>query len=189
MDENIKNKLRTIISLPDDDYELFFSWFEKKKYKRYTSIVDCNHVEDYLYFIESGVVRFWVENGEKEVTFDFAFPDTFFSSYASFITRKKSEWNIQALTPIVVWQISYNKIQQCYENFSSRQKIGRMLAEFLFIRSTHQVIFLLKLSPEEKYRTLVATRPNYIQLIPLKYLASYIGITPQALSRIRRRIY
>jgi CRP-like cAMP-binding protein len=151
-------------------------------------VIKAGQTEDYLYFVESGILRFYVESGEKEITTDFAFQGSFTSAYSSFITRRPTIYNIEALTDVSLWRIHYTDLQEVYRQNPAGQALGRMAAEQLFIRKTEREVSLLRDKPEERYLALLEQNPQLVQQIPLKYLASYIGITPQALSRIRKRI-
>jgi len=145
-------------------------------------------VEQYISFVDSGIVRFYVENGDKDITFEIAFENSFATAYDSFIARKPALYTAEALTDTVLWSVSYDDLQQVYRNTSAGNMIGRLAAEELFIKKNRRQLSLLKDSAEQRYTSLLSDYPHLIQHIPLKYLASYIGITPQALSRIRRRI-
>lgn len=92
------------------------------------------------------------------------------------------------MTPIVLWRISHADLQFIYEQTQSGDKLGRLATESLFITAAERKIDLLTQTAEELYLRLLQEHKQLIQYIPLKYLASYIGITPQALSRIRKRI-
>nr|WP_199002157.1 cyclic nucleotide-binding domain-containing protein [Flavobacterium sp. ASV13] len=184
----IRDYLEMLIPISDEDWSVFSTKFEKVIFKKDALIINSGKVENYLSFIETGIVRFWIEAGEKEITFDFAFEKSFFSAYLSFLTRDTTNWNIQAVTPIVLWRISHTDLNLIYEQTVVGEKIGRLAAEDLFITAAKRKIALLTNTAEELYLSLFKEHPHLIKNIPLKYLASYIGITPQALSRIRKRI-
>ena len=84
--------------------------------------------------------------------------------------------------------ISHESLQQVYAHTQSGEKIGRLIAEYLFTRKTHREVALLTQNPAERYRLLLKGEPELLQQVPLKYLASYLGITPETLSRIRASI-
>lgn len=170
------------------DFSVFSNRLEQKDYDKNAIILKSGQVEDYLYFVEKGMLRFYIEKGEKEITFDFAFEGNFTSGYSSFLTRKPAPYFIQALVATSIWRISYTDLQEVYKCNEQGQRIGRLAAEQLFIRKTARELSFLTQSAEERYLHLLHEQPQYIQQIPLKYLATYIGITPQALSRIRQRI-
>lgn len=184
----IKKHLQKLGLLSEEDWNHYASKFEKHTFKKNSFIIQTGEVENYLSFIETGIVRFWIESKENEVTFDFAFEKQFFSAYPSFLTRESTNWNIQALTPIVLWRISHADLQLIYQQTQSGDKLGRLATESLFITAANRKTDLLTQTAEELYLRLLQEHKQLIQYIPLKYLASYIGITPQALSRIRKRI-
>ena len=184
----IKEHLQKLAPISDEDWAIFSTKFEKQIFKKNSFIIKSGEVENYLSFIETGIVRFWIEAGDNEATFDFAFEKSFFSAYPSFLTRESTNWNIQTLTPTILWRISYADLQLIYEQTIVGEKIGRLATENLFVTAANRKIALLTHTAEELYLMLFKEHLHLIKHIPLKYLASYIGITPQALSRIRKRI-
>lgn len=184
----IKDYLQMFAPISDEDWAIFSTKFEKQVFKKNSPIIVSGEVENYLSFIETGIVRFWIEAGDNEVTFDFAFEKNFFSAYPSFLIQESTNWNIQTLTQTILWRISYADLQLIYEQTLVGEKIGRLATEHLFVAAAKRKIALLTSTAEELYFMLFKEHLHLIQHIPLKYLASYIGITPQALSRIRKRI-
>jgi hypothetical protein len=95
---------------------------------------------------------------------------------------------LQALTKTIVWRISYEDLQKVYAETNAGNLLGRFAAEKLFLEKSKRELSLLQYNAKERYLQLLHEQPEILQQIPLKYVASYIGITPQALSRIRRQI-
>ena len=122
------------------------------------------------------------------MTFAFSFDNNFVSAYESFITRAPSTYQAETLTPTILWRISYTDLQDIYANTQVGNTIGRLAAEGLFLETSKRHISLLTELAEQRYLNLFTHHPQLIKHIPLKYIASYIGISPQALSRIRRGI-
>ena len=87
-----------------------------------------------------------------------------------------------------MWSVSFNDLQLIYAETNIGNTIGRLASEDLFVKKSKREVSLLNLSAEERYLNLFKEQPHLLIHIPLKYIASYIGITPQALSRIRKRI-
>ena len=137
-----------------------------------------------------GVVRLFIpkEDPDKEITFGFTFKNQFVSAYDSFITRQPSAYQLQALTETTLLSISYNDLQAVYKTTQIGNLIGRLTAERLFLVKSKREQNLLNLSAEERYIKLFKERPELLKVIPLKYISSYIGVTAQALSRIRKRL-
>ena len=87
-----------------------------------------------------------------------------------------------------MWRISVKDLQEVYKETENGNLIGRRMAENMFLIKSKREISLLNKTAEERYLDLFSERPKLLKQIPLKYIASYIGVTPQALSRIRKRI-
>lgn len=185
---NLKEILSSIHPLTQNEWEFVASKFHRQEVAKDEIIVAKGQVEDHLYFIEKGILRAWLEKGEKGFTFEFHFENSIYSSYTSFLTRTPSAYHVQAITVMVIWKIHYDDLQLFYEQSKAGQIIGRKAAELQYIGASRREIALLSRSAEELYLDLFSEQPELVREIPLKYIASYIGITPQALSRIRKRI-
>lgn len=187
--EALKKEIEKFATINEADWIYFREKFQRKSYDKKSLILKSGEIENHLSFIESGIVRLYLPKIENDLTFGFIFSNQFFSAYDSFITRIPCNYQIEAITPTIVWQISYNDLQKVYEKTEIGNEIGRKNAENLFLIKSKRELSLLNKSAEQRYLDLFTERPKLIQQIPLKYIASYIGITPQALSRIRKRIY
>lgn len=110
------------------------------------------------------------------------------TSYDSFLQRSPSRCTVEALTDMVVWQIHYNDLQEVYNSSPVGNLIGRVTVEQIYLAKSNKEFSYLSESAEERYLKLMKDHPELFQLVPLKHIATYLGITPQALSRIRRRI-
>lgn len=185
----IRDYFEAITPLSDDEWNAFSAKLVRQEFTRKAFILKEGKVENYLSFIEDGMVRFFLFKGEEEMTYDFAFAGEFLSGYSSFIIQSPANFNIQALSKTSLWRISYSDLQNIYITSSVGNRIGRYAAEQLFLAKSQREMAFLMQSAEERYLNLFTEQPRLIQEIPGKYLASYIGITPQALSRIRKRIY
>lgn len=153
------------------------------------TLLVAGQIENQLSIVEQGTLRFFIPQEDKDITFAFVFDHEFFCAYDSFLTRTPSFCQIEALTPARIWSISYVDLQQVYTTTQSGNYLGRLAAEQLYLKKIQRERSLLQDSAEQRYLNLLTNSPRLVQQIPHKYLASYIGITPQALSRIRRRIY
>ncbi|MEW4924622.1 Crp/Fnr family transcriptional regulator [Algibacter sp. 2305UL17-15] len=188
--EQIKDYLDQIATISNEDWEFFTSKLQRRVIPKKTVFLKLNDIENHISFIESGVVRLFIpkENPEKEITFGFSFKDQFVSAYDSFLTQTPSAYELQALTETTLFSISYNDLQAVYNNTQIGNLIGRLTAERLFLLKSKREQNLLNLTAEERYMKLFKDRPELLKSIPLKYVSSYIGVTAQALSRIRKRL-
>ena len=188
--EQIKAYIDQIATVSKLDWDFFKSKLQRRIILKKTIFLKINEIENHISFIESGVVRLFLpkENPEKETTFGFSFKNQFVSAYDSFLTQKPSLYQLQALTEISILSISYKDLQEVYQTTQIGNLIGRLTAERLFLIKSKREQNLLNLTAEERYLNLFKERPELIKVIPLKYISSYIGVTAQALSRIRKRL-
>ncbi len=186
--EKIYTYYKDTYQISDKDWEIFSSKLVLKSFPKKSVLLQPGETETFLSFLDKGMVRFYIPKEDQDLTFGFAFPGSFFCAYDSFLTQAPSVYGIETLTETAVWQLSYTDLQIIYDETEIGNLIGRKTSEFLFLKKAERELSLLNESPEERYLKIFETRPELIEKIPLKYIASYIGITPQALSRIRKRI-
>ncbi|OUS00981.1 CarD family transcriptional regulator [Flavobacteriales bacterium 33_180_T64] len=184
----VREYLEQIVALDDKNWEVFSSKLKKSEFSKKTVLVKTGQVENHLSFIEKGTVRFYIPKVENDITFGFKFENQFISAYDSFITQSKSQYQLETMTPTTLWRLTFSDLQDIYNNTTVGETIGRKVAENLFMMKTKRELSLLNDTAEERYLKLFSEQKRFIKEIPLKYLASYIGVTPQALSRIRKRI-
>lgn len=107
--------------------------FEKKEI-----ITGKGDTENYLSFIESGTVRFYIPDMENELTFNFSFGKEFTCAYDSFLTQTPTEYALQALTETIAWQISYADLQEVYSQIQVGNYLGRFASEKLFLAKAEE---------------------------------------------------
>jgi CRP-like cAMP-binding protein len=188
--QQIKEYLEQIATISSNDWAFFTSKLQRQVIPKKTVFLKIDTIENHISFIETGVVRLYMpkEDPDKEITFGFSFKNQFISAYDSFITQKPSAYELQALTETTVLSISYKDLQEVYEQTQIGNLIGRLTAERLFLLKSKREQYLLNLTAEQHYLKLFKERPELLKVIPLKYISSYIGVTAQALSRIRKRL-
>jgi CRP-like cAMP-binding protein len=144
----------------------------------------CNQVS----FINKGLLRFYYLVEGKEICTGFVAENNYIAQYESFLTRQPSTGNIDALEDCELINLSYDSIQALYRSNPIFETFGRKIAELLFIMISMQTTRLLTLSPEERYQSVIENQPFIIQRVPQYMIASFIGITPEHLSRLRKKI-
>ena len=186
----IKLYLDKIASISSSDWNFFISKLHRRIITKKSVFIKVNQIENHISFIESGIVRLFIpkDNPEKEITFGFSFKNQFVSAYDSFLTQSPSNYQLQALTETAMLSISYEDLQSVYKSTQIGNLIGRLTAEDLFLIKSKREQDLLNLNAEQRYLKLFKERPELLKSIPLKYISSYIGVTAQALSRIRKRL-
>lgn len=176
------------IPLTDENWEIYSAKNVRKEYKKKELILNEGEVENYLSFVEKGTARLFFVKQHKELTTRFVFKHQYLTAYDSFLQRSPSRCSIEALTDTVVWQIHYDDLQEVYKTSPVGNLIGRLTVESIYLEKSSKEFSYLSESAEERYLKLMKEQPDLFKLIPLRHIATYLGITPQALSRIRRRI-
>jgi CRP-like cAMP-binding protein len=143
--------------------------------------------EKYVSFVNKGGFRYFVIADTKELTCDFTFENNYISDYEGFLKQEPARINIQALEDSELVKLHYDDVQSCYERIPQLQKFGRLIAENFLLDILKRSNSLLFSSPEDRYNQLVEDNPKLLQRVPQYMIASFIGVTPEALSRIRKR--
>lgn len=144
----------------------------------------CNHVT----FINKGLFRSYMEIEGEEVTTNFAFEGNYVTEYTSFVTRQPSSEFIVAMEDAELLQMRYEDLQAAYTKAQVWERFGRLIAEYILTFVSTRNKSLLFKSPEERYLALMKERPKVMERVPQQYIASYLGIQPESLSRIRKRL-
>jgi CRP-like cAMP-binding protein len=186
--ESIRQYFERNTQLSNEEWEIFSSKLEEISFDKKALILKEGQRELYLSFMVKGILRYFFPREENDLTFAFSFQNEFASAYDSFVTKMPCHYCVQALTDTTLWRISYENLQQVYAQTLVGERIGRFAAEQLYLQKSNREHSLLRDNAEQRYLKLFSEQPLLIRYIPMKYLASYIGITPQALSRIRARI-
>lgn len=186
--DKIRNYIENFTEINDEDWKFFSSKLQKKSYPKKSIITEIGETENHISFIQKGIVRLLIPKKEEEITFGFSFENEFISAYDSFLIQKPSQYQLETLADTCLLSITYSDLQKVYLQTKIGNLIGRLVAERLFILKSNRALSLLNDSAEKRYLNLFTERPNLIKEIPLKYIASYIGVTPQSLSRIRKQI-
>lgn len=189
---NALNDLNKGIRLTPEEQQFFCDHFIRHEIKKNEFAIRIGDTEKHLYFIESGILRYWTKEVEgdpdKEITFWFSFSGEFANSYFSLREGLPSLINIQAITDCIIWKICKKDLMELYNTSLNINIIARTVLEDALIRKIGRETLLLGSSSEKIYRDLIERNKDLLQTIPLKYLASYIGVTPQRLSQIRKKI-
>jgi len=167
--------------------ELFPGLLEAREIPAKTILLHEGELSQHLYIIKQGCLRMWFNKDGKDITFQFFFEGQAVASMDSFLNNQPSLFTLESIEPSSVLAISkadFEHLQQLYPAFRDG------FQEMLFQRfRNYSLLFLsrIKDTPRERYDDLVAHHPRIIQRVPQHYIASYLGITPISLSRIRNR--
>lgn len=185
----MKNYLKTFDFLTEEDINLFESKVKQKTLKKGEYFIQEGNTCSEVAFIVSGAFRsFYYSTNDEEVTYCFSFANSFVSAYSSFLAQTKTQENIQALTDCELLSISKEDIETLEQTSTNWLKFSKIIAEQEYMKLEKRVFQLQKETADKRYANLVQNEPQLLQLIPLNYLSSYLGITQRHLSRIRKSI-
>ncbi|HLS95179.1 MAG TPA: Crp/Fnr family transcriptional regulator [Sphingobacterium sp.] len=187
--EHIKHYFNQFVDISDEELLLFTSKLTRMDVPKKSLILKQGKTENFLSFIEKGIVRFYIPDLDDGLTFSFSFEHSFFSAYDSFLTQRPCTYNVEAVTDCILWRLAYDDLNSIYSTTAIGERIGRKVAEDLYLKKMKREISLLNDPAKKRYLDLMEEAPLLLQHIPLKHLATYIGIRPQSLSRIRKQIY
>jgi len=162
--------------------------FYQKGYKKGDRLLTEGEICRNIIFIESGLVRYYINKDGEEQTNYFNKEGEFVCDYPSFLPQTPSIVNIQAVEDSIVQMISFDGIQQFYKEVENGERFGRMAIEAVFVSVVTQIASIYTDTPEMRYQKFLLNYPAIVQRIPQYYIASYVGVKPQSLSRIRKRL-
>ena len=143
-----------------------------------------------IYFVIDGVFRIYQNVNGKEVTSYFSYADRnpFAASFPSFLTQSSSNEYVEAIEAASVVSISYDQLNNLYESSKSFERLGRILAEKNYLLAIERINSLQYQSAGDRYNIFMKIYPGLLNRIPHHYIASYLGVTPESLSRIRKEL-
>ncbi|MBX3255129.1 MAG: Crp/Fnr family transcriptional regulator [Chitinophagaceae bacterium] len=188
MFDNLIKNMQRFLQMSEEELNYFLPTLEYRVLKKNEFFIRAGESADYVGYIDSGLMRYYYVTREKEHTTKIFFPNEWAGDYTSFLQRKPAMLNITALEDTVVYLFYYEAMQKAYDRFKTFERLGRLIAESLFIELENKSASFIIKTPEERYIDMISRRPEIIAKIPLKYISSMLGIQPESLSRIRRRM-
>ena len=190
------NYIGKMISLDDAAVEVILNNCKEVLIPKGQTIFNDEKISRYVYFMISGKARsYYIDCAGKTITWSFHFNETksdfknlFIVDYKSFLTQTPGNMCIEALTDIRAIRIGKRGLDLKFEHVPVLEKCIQKLNELSFIAAYERVFDLLTLSASDRYNHLLRNEPHLLQMFPDKHLASYLGIEPPSLSRIRKNL-
>ncbi len=143
----------------------------------------CRH----LYFLQKGALRGFYNLDGKEITHWFGFENDFVTSFHSFITGEPSVENIQLVESCILWAIAKETLADLFNRHHDIERLVRIIYEKYYIRLEERYVNAQFKSAKERYEELILQSPHILERVPLGFIASYLGISQETLSRIRSK--
>ncbi len=168
--------------------EALLPCFSLKNFTKKEFLVKQGQVSDELNFVYSGSVReFFEDNDANETNTWFGLENSVAISTYSFFSQKPSLTNIQALEDVQAVVVKHSDLHKLFDQFHDIERLGRLIVEQYLVQIEEMKIMLQTLSARERYEYMLRHKPEFVQRIPLKYLASFLGIQLETLSRVRNQ--
>ncbi|MDI9309309.1 MAG: Crp/Fnr family transcriptional regulator [Limnohabitans sp.] len=184
-----RNKIGDTYTVMDIDKELFYNYFEYYELPKNTLYQKQGEIPEFQNFVVSGFMRkFYTDDNGDEVTVEINREPRFMSSYSSLIERIPATESLQSITECKILRIKRDDLEKVFENSTTVKQYTVQLFQKIIEEKSKKVLELATLSGEERYLKLMKESPDLIKNVPLQYIASFLGMKPESLSRIRKKV-
>lgn len=180
------SRIKDYIPLSANDEELISKLFLPEYFSKNELILKEGTYCQKLYFIATGIVRFSLLIDGADRTFVFRDEGAFCSDLDSLLRRTPSKFNIAAIEPATIFSITYDNLQIFYKEITYGDRFGRLAIEQLFLGVVNHLYTFYSEGPEQRYLRFIDQHKDMLQRISQYHIASYVGVTPQALCRIKK---
>lgn len=189
MHQNILNNVSKCIVLTEQEQGLFFNLLEEKQYPKKTMLLQEGEICQFEAYVEQGCVRtFYIDEKGFEVTLQFGIEDWWVSDIASFSDQKPSFLYIETLEDVKLLTLSPQNKELLLAEIPKFERVFRLLLQRNLSATQHRLVNTLAMSAQEKYLEFLRKYPTIPQRVPQHYIASYLGISAEFLSKIRTRL-
>ena len=185
--EKLGEFIKSKIAIDSSGLATILSYFKIRHVKKGQLILKRGQIASQYYFINSGALRFFFGEFEEQLTAWLVFENEFFTEISSLNPQRPTRFNIEAIKDSELIYIDMGDMEKLYKQFPAWQEFGRITWEAMAVRMIDQILNFQTLSAEERYINLI-TNSKVSRTVPVKQIASYLGITPNALSRIRKNM-
>lgn len=187
--ENIQNYIQSMIQMPTEKAKILADKFECIELAKNEFLLTENNLTKNTYILESGFIRsFTLDNENNEVTTNIYSPFCFINDVMAFFKQRPASESFQTLTACKLWTMSYEDVQTNFHGIPEFREFGRMMLITNYAILKERMLGMIKDTAENRYLKLMKQHPDIFQNVPLKIIASYLGITDTSLSRIRKEI-
>lgn len=179
--------INQITDLEEKEVELIKNSFKFLQLTKGEFFLEAGKINKHVGFLHKGLVRYFVYKDEEESTFEFTKEGEFIADYQSFNNKTESVQNIQAIEDCEILIINYDNVQTIFNSTKKGNLIGRRIIEHRFDIMVNQLLAIYMQNHEDRYQNFIKHYSDLSQRIPQYLIASYVGVKPESLSRIRRR--
>jgi CRP-like cAMP-binding protein len=181
--------LNKFIPLTQEEYDtLILPCIIKRKFEKKSVITRAGEIENYLNFVDRGLVRKYYKKENDEINTQISYEGHIIHAQESFHSRTPSEYTIETIEPCELSSITYECLERIYSSSEKMQQLGRLVITSTMVLKDKWQSQLVKLSPRERFIIFVTKHPELMQRVPQKYLASYLNIKPETFSRFKHMV-
>lgn len=188
MKELLFNKIKEYIPLSDSELQIIDSLFVIEEFTANDIILAEGNVCNKMWFMAIGLVRYTINNDGEERTFIFRNEGNFISDIEGLVKKTAATKSIIAIENCLMYAITSADLQRFFNEVKYGERFGRLLVENIFVASVNHIVSFYTESPETRYIKLLKQNNDFIQRIPQYHIASFLGIKPQSLCRIKKRL-
>jgi CRP-like cAMP-binding protein len=185
---NIESKIN--MKLSDEEFQQFNAALKFVKIDKKQLLISEGKVCNYLYFVETGILHSYVVDAQGDMhTVQFGFEGHWISDLYSFLSGKPALFNVEALENTTAWAIQNTDFEKMCCQIHKFEHFFRKLLQNAYVQAQHRIAKVFSEDAEHRYLALIEKYPDLAQRVPQYLIASYLGIKPQSLSRIRQNIF
>ncbi len=186
--EDLKKTILSYAQVSDSDMEFGLQFYKKQIFKKGSFLLRPDQYINHFYFMKQGCVSYYtIENGTTQVM-EFFTEGYFFTDLYAYIQEIPSQSYLEALEDTTVYSISKTDVQKVFDHSHQLERFGRLSMQRTFVINFQRINQLRNLTNQERYLQLLKKRPSLFQRVPQYLIASYLGVTPVGLSKIRKRL-
>ncbi|MFT5166170.1 MAG: CRP-like cAMP-binding protein [Saprospiraceae bacterium] len=186
--QNLTNKINSYIRLSEEELNLATKFYRRKAIPKGDLIIQPGQYVKHWHFVDSGCFYFYSLKDGKEKVLEFFTESNFFTDIYAYIQDVPSNCYVKATEDSVIYSILKQDLQKSYDHSHKIERIGRLSMQDTVLETFRRIAHLNNLTNEERYLRLLEKRPALFQRVPQYMIASYLGLTPVGLSKIRRRL-
>ena len=183
--DNLLTFLNQFIKISGEEFAELITWAEPRQFEKKTILTKPGEVEEYMYFITSGLIRKYFLKKDQEIITHIVKEGGIIGSGESFLTGKPSRYFVETLEPTIAFAISSKKLEEMYGSSKKWEKLGRIMTTQYFLVQEMRLMDNIRYSTRERFVKFMKENTDLLQRVPQKYLASYLNIKPETFSRLK----
>ncbi len=189
-DQLLRQFITSIISPTEAEWNDFRHRLTEVHFRKGEKLVLRGKPCTALFFVQEGIARhYFLDNKKQEITTWFSQPGTLATDYGAFTMRMTAQFGVQAVTDIQAWKITFTHLQELYDQYKNWERLGRLINQYYLYWLIERNNAMYIKTARQRYDEFCDQQGHLFNYVPLKHLATYLGITIETLSRLRSGAY